>query len=150
MWVCALYFPSLSMYINIRGSLYRVCLLLGVCRWVLRDIFFFVFTSWYLLLESEMSDFLLRALGHCSFHHYIHCWCDFTSYFDLSWSSFISIYSLFHHHPHYCFRFIPFISPLVIFLQRPIPNLLFSLYRSYTSHYQFDFLHCLIITIILT
>ena len=42
--------------------------------------FFFVFTLSHLLLESEMSDLLLGALGYCLFHHYIHYWCDFTPY----------------------------------------------------------------------
>ena len=124
-----------------------------VCWWEFACEFFDTLHSLYslhLFLEWNTSNLLLRALDHCPFHHYIHWWCDFTPYFDLSWSSFFFIGSLFHHHPHYCFRFIPFISPLVLFLQRPIPNLLFSWYRSYTSHYQFDFLHCLIITIILT
>ena len=66
--------------------------------------------------KSEMSDLLLGDLGHCLFHHYIHCWCDFTSYFDLSWSSFISICSLFRRHPCHCFWFISFILPPCSFL----------------------------------
>ena len=103
--------------------------------------------SLYLFLEWETDNLLL---GHCLFNHYIHWWYEFTPYFDLSWLSFFFICSLFRHHTHYCFQFIPFVSPLVLFLQQPIPSLLFSLDHSYTSHYQFDFLHCLIITIIFT
>ena len=91
--------------------------------------------SFHLFLKWETSNLLLRDLDHCSFHHYIHWWCDFTPYFDLSWLSFFFICSLFRHHTHYCFQFIPFVSPLVLFLQQPIPSLLFSLHHSYTSHY---------------
>ena len=68
--------PSLSMYIDVRGSLDWVCLLRGVRMWAFRDLSFFVFI-FVVCFESEMSDFLLGALGHCPFHHYIHCWCDF-------------------------------------------------------------------------
>ena len=83
--------------------------------WTLKDPFFFVSTLSY-LFKNEMSDLLLRALGHCPFHHYIHWWCDFTPCSDLSWSSFIFVCSLFHYHPCYCFWFIPFFSPLCSFL----------------------------------
>ena len=86
----------------------------------------------HFVLEWETDNLLL---GHCLFNHYIHWWCDFTPYFDLSWLSFFFICSLFRHHTHYCFQFIPFVSPLVLFLQQPIPSLLFSLHHSYTSHY---------------
>ena len=32
------------------------------------------------LFVREMSDLLLRTPSHCPFHHYIHYWCDFTSW----------------------------------------------------------------------
>ena len=68
-------FPSLSVYIDIWGSLYRVWLFVRVRMWAFWDPLLFVFTLSY-LFESKMSDLLLGALGHCYFHHYIHCWCD--------------------------------------------------------------------------
>ena len=68
-WVCMLIFE---------GHFYRVCLLLRVCMWALWDPMLFVFALSY-LFESEMSDLFLRTSSHCSFHHYIHYWCDFTS-----------------------------------------------------------------------
>ena len=62
--------------------------------------------------ESEMSDLLLGALGHCHFHHYVHCWCDFIS--CLIWvDHHSSLCSSLHHHPCFCFWFIIFISPLI-------------------------------------
>ena len=84
--------------------------------WACWDPHFFVFASSHLLLKSKMGNFLLGALGYCPFHHYIHYWCDFTSYFDLSWSSFLFICSLFRHHPRHCFWFIHFASPPCHFL----------------------------------
>ena len=131
--------PSLSMYIDVRGSLDWVCLLRGVRMWAFRDLSFFVFI-FVVCFESEMSDFLLGALGHCPFHHYIHCWCDFTP--CLIWvDHYSSLCYLFHHHPRFRFWFIIFISPLILFLQRPISGLIFSLHHHYTSHYQFDLFH---------
>ena len=56
MWVCALYFPSLSMYINIQGSLYRVCLLVRVRMWVFRYPPFFIFTSFVFRMKHEQSS----------------------------------------------------------------------------------------------
>ena len=99
--------------------------------------------------ESEMKDILLGALGHCPFHHYVHCWCDFISCL-IGADHHSSSCSLLRHHPHFCFLFILFISPLILFLQRPIPGLILSLHHHYTSHYQFDFLHCLLIITIFT
>ena len=63
--------------------------------------------------------FLLRALCHCIFHHYIHYWCDFTSCWIWANHHF-SLCSLLHHYPRFCFWFIILISPLIIFLQRPL------------------------------
>ena len=80
--------------------------------------FFFLCIHFVMYFESEMSDLVLRALGHCPFHHYIHCWCDFTSCWI--WADHhSSLCSSLHHHPRFCFWFIIIISPLVIFLQRP-------------------------------
>ena len=81
-----------------------------------RSFFLFVFTSSHLFFESEMSDLLLRSLGYCPFHHYIHCWCDFT--LCLIWVDhhFFFVYSLFCYHPRHCFWFIPFASPSCSFL----------------------------------
>ena len=100
--------------------------------------------------ESEMSDLLLGAQSHCPFHHYIHCWCDFTP--CLIWVD--------HHFSSYilCFAIIPVIAcdsshslhPFVLFLHWPISSLISLLHHSCVSHYQFDSLHCLIINIIFT
>ena len=99
--------------------------------------------------ESEMSDLLLGTLGHCPFHHYVLCWCDFIS--CLIWADHhFSLCFLFHHHPRFCLWFIIFVLPLDLFLQRPVPGFLLSLHHHYTSHYQFDFLHCLLIITIFT
>ena len=69
--------------------------------------------------ESEMSDLLLGTLGHCPFHHYIHCRCDFPSCWI--WADHhSSLYSLLHHHSRFRFWFIYCVSPFVLFLQRPI------------------------------
>ena len=116
--------------------------------WALWDPIFFVFTLSY-FFESEMSD-LLGALGHCHFHHYIHCWCDFTPcliWVDHQFSSYIL-----------CFVIIPIIAcdssrslhPFVLFLHWPIPGLISLLHHSYISHYQSYLLHRLIINIIFT
>ena len=131
------------------GSPHRVWLLVRVCTWAFWDPIFFVFTLSY-LFESEMSSLLLGAMGHCPFHHYIHCWCDFTP--CLIWVD--HHFSLYIH----CFTIILVIAcdsshslhPLILFLHWPIPSLIFPLHHSCTSHYQFDLLHCLIINIIFT
>ena len=68
-WVCILMFG---------GHFYRVCSLLGVCMWALRDPMLFVLLC-HIYFVREMSDLLLRTPSHCPFHHYIHYWCDFTS-----------------------------------------------------------------------
>ena len=58
--------------------------------------------SGFMYFESEMSDFLLRALYYCLFHHYIHCWCDFTS--CLIWvDHYSSLCYLLRHHPRFAF-----------------------------------------------
>ena len=49
-----------------------------------------------------------RSLSFPSLHSLL-MWLH--SMFDLSWSSFLFICSLFHHHPRHCFWFIPFTSP---------------------------------------
>ena len=44
-----------------------------------------------------MSDLLLRTLGHCLFHYYIHYWCDFTScliWVDHHFSSYIHCFAV--------------------------------------------------------
>ena len=90
--------------------------------------------------ESKMSDLLLGALGHCPFHHYIHCWCDFTP--CLIWvDHYSSLCYLFHHHPRFRFWFIIFTSRLILFLQQPISGLILSSHHHYTYHYQFILLH---------
>ena len=115
-----------------------------------RSFFFFVFSLSHILLEREMSDLLLGALGYCLFHHYIHYWCDFTP--CLNWVD--------HHFSSciHCFTIILVIvcdssyslHLLVLFLHWPIPGLIFPLHHSCVSHYQFDLLHCLIVDIIFT
>ena len=41
-------------------------------------------------------------------------------------------------------------DPLFFSYRGPFPGLLLSLHHHYTSHYRFDFLHCLVIVIIFT
>ena len=137
MCVCAWYSPSLSMYIGIWGSFYRVCLLLRVRMWAFWDPILFVFTLSY-LFESEMSDLLVGTPGHCPIHHYVHCWCDFPP--CLIWVDHCSpLYYLFHHHFSFCSWFVILISPLAFFsfsLPHPFtPSLTLHVHRSYTSRY---------------
>ena len=76
--------------------------------------------------ESEMSDLLLGALGHCHFHHYVHCWCDFTP--CLIWvDHYASLCYLLHYHSRFCFWFIIFVSPLVLSYSDPF-RVWYSLY----------------------
>ena len=97
--------------------------------------------------ESEMSDLLLGALGHCPFHRYVHYWYDFIS--CLIWvDHYSSSCSLLHYHSHFCFWFILFISPLVFFLTATHSRFDTLFASFYTSHYQFDLLHCLTIVMI--
>ena len=66
--------------------------------------------SGFMYFESEMSDFLLRALYYCLFHHYIHCWCDFTS--CLIWvDHYSSSCYLLCHHPRFAFYSSPLSYP---------------------------------------
>ena len=133
------YFLSLSVYIDVWRSLDWVCLLMGVRMWAFWDppCFVFIFIVYF---ESEMSDLLLGALGHCPFHHYIHCWCDFTP--CLIWVDHYSyLCYLFHHHPRFRFWFIIFTSRLILFLQQPISSLILYSHHHYTYHYQFILLH---------
>ena len=65
-------------YIDVWGSLHWVCLLMRVRMWAFRDPPFFCICC-IVYFESETGDLFLRAPGHCLFHHYIHCSCDFTS-----------------------------------------------------------------------
>ena len=66
------------MYIDVCDHFYRVCSSLGVRMWALWDPMLFALLSY--LFVREMSDLLLRIPSHCPFHHYIHYWCDFTSW----------------------------------------------------------------------
>ena len=98
-----------------------------------------------------MSGLLLRTPGHCSIHHYVHCWCDFTP--CLIWVDHYSpLYCSFHHHSRLRFWFIILISPFAIFfLPHPfIPSLTLHMHHSYTSGYQIIFLHHLVIDITFT
>ena len=101
------------MYVDIRGSLYRVCLLLRVRMWSFWDPLFFVFALSY-FFKGEMNDFLLRTLGYCLFHYYIHYWCDFI--LCLTWVD--HHFSLYIH----CLWFIWFAS-------FPCPFLILTYYR---------------------
>ena len=95
--------------------------------------------------ESEMSDLLLGALGHCPFHHCIHYWHDLLSY--LIWADHhLFSYSMLHHHPRFHFWFIIFISPLIPFLQWPHFLVWYPL-RTIIIHLVISsvFLHCIII-----
>ena len=102
------------MYIDIRGLLYQVCLLVRACMWVFQDLLFFVFIFSHLILEWEMSDILLGALGHCPFYHYIHFLCDF----------------------HSVFWFELIIIPLYVFIVSPSSSLLLSIHP---LHFSFCF-----------
>ena len=136
-WVCVYWYPRvtwLSMFVD--ESSY-----VSFLRPSIICIHFVVY------FESKMSGLLLGALGHCPFHHYVLWWRDFIP--RLIWADhyFTSCY-LIHYHPRFCFRFILFISHLILFLQRPILGLVLSLHHCYTSHYQFDFLYCFLIDIV--
>ena len=116
MCVCARCFPSLSVYIDIWGQLYRVCLLLRVRMWAFWDPFFlymhFVISIWE--WDKWSSP---RGSGWLSFLslHSLLMWLH--SMFDLSWSSlFFPLYSLFRYHLCHCLWFIPFASPPCSFL----------------------------------
>ena len=94
-----------------------------------------------------MSDLLLGALGHCPFHYYIHCWCDFTScwiWVDLHSSLCASL----HHHPHFAFDSSSSSHPLSFSYSDPFPSLTLSLHHHYTPYYQCYFLHYLIVVTI--
>ena len=138
-WACILIFDG--------HFIEYVCWWEFVCEF--SEILFFLCIHFVMYFESEMSAILLGVLGHCPFLHYIHCRCDFTSCWI--WADHISsLYYLLHHHSHFCFWFIIFVSPLVHTLQRPVLSLILPLHHHYTSHYQFDFHNCLIIIIIFT
>ena len=80
------------------------------------------------ILRVRWVTFLLEALCHCPFHHYIHWWCDFTSCWI--WADHhSSSCSLLHHHSRFSFWFIHCVSPLVLFLQQPISRFV-SLFAS--------------------
>ena len=88
-------------YIDVWGLLYWVCLLMGVRMWASRNLHFFCIRC-IMYFKSETNDLILGALDHCPFHHYIHCWCDFTS--CLIWVDHYSFLCyLLRHHP--CFVF---------------------------------------------
>ena len=71
------------------------------------------------ILRVRWVTFLLGALCHCHFHHYIHWWCDFTLCWI--WADHHSFScSLLYHHSRFRFWFIHCVSPLVLFLQWPI------------------------------
>ena len=91
-----------------------------------------------------------RALGHCPFHYYIHCWCDFTS--CLIWVD---------HHFFFCIFIVSLSSSSLLlihhicfthffFLHWPIPSLIFpfasfwhislSIWFASLSHYWY-FIH---------
>ena len=116
-----------SSYVSFPGSL-RLCIHFVAC------------------FVSEMSDFLLGALGYCPFHHYVRNWCDFTP--CLIWVDHHSLLMLFAslsssssslliHHSHFTsYSFlttthlgfdIPSVSPLHISLSVWFASLVSSL-----------------------
>ena len=112
--------------------------------------FFLCVHSSHLLLESEMSDLLLGALIHYPFHHYIHCWCDFTPcliWVDHYSSLYVHYFSIILAIVFYSF---PLLHPLILVLQWPIPRLLLFWHHFYTFHYHFDLLYLSHINIIFT
>ena len=73
------------------------------------------------------------------------------SMFDLSWSSFLFICSLFRHHPHHCLWFIPFTSPSYLCLT-VIYSMFATLFVSFFTHLIITSICfiCLLIDIIFT
>ena len=124
--------PSLSVCIDIRGSLDRVCLLMGVRMWAFRDPSLLCI-HFIICFVSEMSDFLLGALGHCPFHHYVRSWHDFPAY--MIWVDHHSFwcYSLHYHRPLFRFWFVILTSLLILFLPRPISGLIPFVLSSHIS-----------------
>ena len=97
-----------------------------------------------------MSDILLGALGHRSFHHCIRYWHDFPAY--LIWADHhLFSCSVLHHHPCFHFGFIIFIPHFIFFLQWPIFGFgtLFASSLFISSSVCF-FLHCIIIATMFT
>ena len=86
-------------------------------------------------LEWDMSNLLLKALVHCPFHHYIHCWCDFTS--CLIWLIITPLR-----------MFIVSLSSLLLLL---IHHLRFTpLFFSYNDLFQVWYFLCIILTHLIT
>ena len=113
---------SLSMFVD--GSLY-----VSFPRYVFLCIHFV--TSFVREWDEWSSP---RGFGLLSLPllHSLLMWLHST--FDLSWSSLFFIYSLFLYHPHYCFRFIFFVSP-------SCPCLIVTYFRFATLFASFFFLH---------
>ena len=99
--------------------------------------------------ESETSDFLLGALCHCSFHI---TFIDDVTSFHVGFEWIITTLRVlcFTIILVFCFDSSISFHPLSFSYNDPFPGLLPSLHHHYTSHYQFDFLHCLVIVIIFT
>ena len=101
------------------------------------------------ILRVRWVTFLLGALCHCHFHHYIHWWCTslhvgFERIITPLFVICFTIILVFTFDSSILFHSLSF-SYSGLFL-----GLLLSLHHHYTSHYQFDFLHCLVIVIIFT
>ena len=100
--------------------------------------------------ESKMSGLLLGALGHCPFHHCVRYWHDLLSY--LIWADHhLFSYFMLHHHPHFHFWFIIFISSLIPFLQWP-HFLVWCSLRTIIIHLVISsvFFHCILILTMFT
>ena len=116
------------------GHFFFVWLFVRVRMWAFWDPLLFVFTLSY-LFESEMSDLFLGALGHCPFHHYIYCWCDFTP--CLIWLIITPLR-----------MFIVSLSSLLLLL---IHHLRFTpLFFSYNDLFQVWYFLCIILTHLIT
>ena len=128
-WACMLIFEG--------HCIEYVCWWEFVCK--LSETLHALYSSYCIFWERDEWH-SLRSSGSCPFHHYFHCWCDFTP--CLIWvDHYSSLCYLFHHHPRFRFWFIIFTSRRILFLQQPISGLILYSHHHYTYHYQFILLH---------
>ena len=100
--------------------------------------------------ESEMSDLSLRSSVSLSFPslHSLTMWLHFM--LDSSGSSLLFVFFVSPSFSFFAFESSISFHPVSFSYSDPFLGLLVSLHHHYTSHYQFDFLHCLVIIIIFT
>ena len=138
-WVCILMFES--------HLIEYVCLWEFVCELskALHFLYSFcrVFWEWgeWLSLRSSVS------WSFPSFHS-LTMWLNFM--LDLSRSPLLFVFFVSPSFSFFAFESSISFHPLSFSYSDPFPGLLLSLHHHYTSHYRFDFLHCLVIVIIFT